>query len=373
MTTIVAPGDSDLDKAKKLYAAVQALDNTNFSRAKSKEELKQEGLKPAKRAEDTWKQKSGTGEDMAMLYLALLRGAGLTAYPMKLVNREHAVFNQNYLSWWQLNDVVIILSTGGNEIVLDPGEKMCPFQMVDWKHSGAGGIRLSDKGVVPWVTPLLPYNVNSLVRSADATLSAGGGVTARIQIVMAGQQALHWRQLALTIDEETLNHRFDQWLSTQLPSGVQAHITRFANLDDPTSNLNAFASATGAPGAATAKRLLLPGTFFSNSSDTRFIEQPNRTQPVDMHYAEAVIDRVIYHAPSGYTVETAPPASSVPWQGHAVLQIKESTAGSDVTINRTFARAFTVLQANEYGALRDFYQKVAAADQQQLVLAAPAK
>jgi hypothetical protein len=190
---------------------------------------------------------------------------------------------------------------------------------------------------------------------------------------MSGQQALFWRQLALTIDEETLNHRFDQWLSTQLPSGVQAHITRFANLDDPTSNLNAFASATGAPGTATAKRLLLPGTFFSNSSDTRFIEQPHRTQPVDMHFAEAVIDRVIYHAPSGYTVETAPQPSSVPWQSHAVLQFKESAAGSDVTINRTFARAFTVLQPDEYAALRDYYQKVAAADQQQLILDAPAK
>jgi len=39
----------------------------------------------AKRAEDTWNQKSGSGEDIALLYLALLRGAGLTAYPMKVL------------------------------------------------------------------------------------------------------------------------------------------------------------------------------------------------------------------------------------------------------------------------------------------------
>jgi hypothetical protein len=373
VTSIVAPGDSDIDKAKKLYAAVQALDNTNFSRAKGKEELKQEGLKPAKRAEDTWKQKSGSGDDMAMLYLALLRAAGLTAYPMKLVNREHALFNQNYLSWWQLNDVVIILSTGGNEIVLDPGEKMCPFQMVHWKHSGAGGIRLSDKGVVPWTTPMSAYNVNTLTRIADVTVGSGGEVTAKLQFSMAGQQALVWRQLALTIDDDTLNHRFDQWLSTQLPSGVQAHLTRFAKLDDPNSDLIAFASATGAPGSATPKRLLLPGTFFSNSSDTRFIEQPNRTQPVDMHYAQTIKDGVVYHMPTGYTVETLPQVTSLPWPNHAILQIKPSNAGSNVTLLRTFGRAFTVIPASDYGALRDFYQKVAAADQQQLVLAAPAK
>jgi len=373
VTTLVAPGDSDIDKAKKLYAAVQALDNTDLSRAKSKTELEQEGLKTAKRAEDTWKQKSGSGEDIAMLYLALLRGAGLTAYPMKLVNRDNAIFNQNYLSWWQLNDLVIILATGGNEIVLDPGEKMCPFQLVDWKHSSAGGIRFNDKGVAPWTTPQSAYDVNTLTRIADVTVSAGGEITARLQFSMAGQQALYWRQLALTIDEDTLKHRFDQWISTQLPSGVAAHLTRFARLDDPSSDLAAFASANGAPGSATPKRLLLPGTFFSNSNNTRFIEQPNRTQPVDMHYAQTTKDGVIYHMPTGYTVETMPQATSLPWPNHAMLTIKSSNAGSDVTLLRTFGRAFTVLQANEYGALRDFYQKVAAADQQQLVLDTPAR
>ena len=39
-----------------------------------------------------------------------------------------------------------------------------------------------------------------------------------------------------------------------------------------------------------------------------------------------------------------------------------------VTIVRQFARAFTTAEASEYNDLRGFYQKVATADQQQLVL-----
>ena len=80
---LIAPGDSDLDKARKLYKAVQALDNTDYSRKKSESELKQLNLKAAKRAEDTWSQKSGSSEDIALLYLAMLRAAGLTAYGMQ--------------------------------------------------------------------------------------------------------------------------------------------------------------------------------------------------------------------------------------------------------------------------------------------------
>jgi hypothetical protein len=53
--------------------------------------------------------------------------------------------------------------------------------------------------------------------------------------------------------------------------------------------------------------------------------------------------------------------------------MKTSASGSDVTATHTLSRAFSFLGADEYAPLRDFYQKVAAADQQQLVLtAAPA-
>jgi hypothetical protein len=48
--------------------------------------------------------------------------------------------------------------------------------------------------------------------------------------------------------------------------------------------------------------------------------------------------------------------------------MKSSAAGNDLTVMTALARAFTFLQPEEYGQLRDFYQKVAAADQQQLVL-----
>ena len=43
---LIAPTDSELDKAKKIYKAVQALDNTDYSRKKSESEMKQLKLRP---------------------------------------------------------------------------------------------------------------------------------------------------------------------------------------------------------------------------------------------------------------------------------------------------------------------------------------
>lgn len=368
-SSLIAPGDSDLDRARKLYVAVQALDNTDFSRKKTEAERKREGLKSTKRAEDVWNEKSGDTQEITLLYLALLKAAGLRAYPMLLVRRDRGIFNPDYLYFDQFDDVVDVMATAdGKEIVLDPGEKMCPFQMVSWKHSGAGGIRETASGVGPWVTPLLPYSANTVVRRAELTVNPDGSVSGKLQFGMAGQEALRWRQQALREDEDALNKNFDAWLTTQLPAGVQAHVTRFAKLDDATADLAAYATVSGVPGTATSKRLLLPASFFAHSEDQGFIAQPDRQLPVDMHYASVYKDGVLFHLPAGFGLETAPPATSVPWTGYAVYQMKSTPNGNDLTVTRTLARAFTLLQPDEYSPMRDFYQKVQASDQQQIVL-----
>jgi hypothetical protein len=365
---LITPGDSDLDRAKKIYVAVQALDNTDFSRKKTEAERKREGLKSTKHAEDVWNQKSGDGEEIALLYLALLKAAGVRAYPMTVVNRDRGVFNPDYLYFSQFDDVVVVLSADNKEIVLDPSEKMCPFQMVSWEHSGAGGIRETPSGVGPWATPLLPYSANVVVRRAELTVVPDGSVSGRLQFSMTGQEALRWRQESLRVDEDSLKKKFDEWLRTQLPSGVEAHVTHFAKIDDPSADLAAYATVSGMPGTATSKRLLLPASFFAHSEDQGFIAQPDRQLPVDMHYAAVYKDGVLMHLPAGLAIESAPPATAVPWSGYAVFQIKSTPNGNDLTVTRTLARAFTLLQPDEYSPMRDFYQKVNAADQQQIVL-----
>lgn len=369
---LTAPTDAPLDKAKKLYAAVQGLDNTAFSREKGKAELKAEGFREARRAEDTWKQKSGSPEDIALLYLAMLKGAGLNAYPMKVTNRQRGLFNSSYLNFDQLDDTVVVLSVDGKETVLDPGEKMCPFGVVSWQHSGAGGVRQTEKGADGWVTPLQGYAENVVTRRGEITVAVDGSMTGKLHLSMTGQEALRWRQRALRVDGDELKKEFDEWLRTQVPGSVDAHVDRFTKLDDSTGELNAYATATGTVGSSTGKRLILPASFFSFGEDRRFTEQPNRMLPVDMHFESQVKDGVLFHLPAGYTVEGAPPAASVPWPQHAVFSLKTVSGPTGVTVMNSLTRAFTFAQPDEYPALRDFYQKVATADQQQIVLTAAA-
>jgi transglutaminase-like putative cysteine protease len=368
--SLVALTDSDLDKAKKLYKAVQALDNTNYSRKKSESEIKQLKLKEVTRAEDVWNQKSGSSHDIALLYLAMLRAAGLTAYDMKVVNRNRGDFDQTVLNFSQLDDDIIILKTGGKEIFLDPGEKMCPFQTVHWKHSGATGLRQGGgdaHGVA--TTPEQTDTDNKTVRKGDITLDEHGAITGRLSVVITGQVALLWRQIAMNSDLGEFKKQFDRVLGSIVPNGVEAHVDHFDGLDDPEAGFTATVDLHGSLGVSTAKRLLIPGFFFQTRGGNPFVNQPERKEPVDMHYPDQVLDQIVYHLPANMKVEGAPSDANIQYEDHASLVAKSQTAPGQITISRAFTRSFTTAYAFQYDDIRSFYQKVAAADQAQLVLA----
>ncbi len=366
---IIAPSDSETDKAKKLYKAGEALENIDYSRKKGKSELKQLGLRVAKRAEDTWAQKSGTSQDITLLYLAMLRAAGFTAYDMRVVNRDSSLFAPAYLNFDQLDDDIVIAVIGGKEIFLDPGEKVCPFGLSHWRHSGTGGIRESADGRAAATSPLLPYTANTLSRIGDISLDEHGAVKGDFRFIMAGQEAIYWRQQSLFSDDDEVKKKFDRSLGEILPDGVEGHIDHFLGMDDPDVNLIAMVKVQCVLGSATSKRLLLPGYFFESRGHRPFVDEAQRLELIDMHYADRVIDQVIYHLPAGLTVEGAPQDAKIPYADQAVLTTKTVSAPDQITIARSLARGFTFVKAEKFQDLRDFYQKVAANDQQQLVLA----
>ncbi|HKF47928.1 MAG TPA: DUF3857 domain-containing protein [Terracidiphilus sp.] len=371
---LVAPGDTDEVKARKLYDAVQKLDNTDFTREKSASERKQEKIKQIKNAEDVWVQKSGSSDDMALLYVALARAAGLDAVPMEVVDRNRAIFDSSFLQLRQLDDYIAVVKIGGKDVFLDPGQKMCTFGILHWKHTLAGGLRPAPKGAILAVTPGNTYVQNQVQRVADLTLAPDGSVTGILRFVMGGQEALRWRQTAIRNDDDEVKKRFNEWVRGQVPDGVQVDFDHFLALGDYNSNLIGNMKVSGNLGTATGKRVFLPGQFFESHGKHPFVAEDKREIAVDVHYPERLADDVTYRLPDGFSVESSPQKATIPWPSNAQLIVASKADKNTVEIGRALAYNFTLLEAKDYASLHDFYQKVAASDQQPVVLLrAPAK
>ena len=372
---LISPSDTDQQKAMKLYAAVMKLENTDFTREKSERERKQEKLKQIKTAEDAWKQQSGNGNMLALVYIALARAAGLKAYAMWIVNRDRAIFDPGYRSTHQLDDYVVVVPLNGKDVFLDPGEKLCPFGGLHWKHMFATGLRQGEKGPSVARTPAGGYKATAVQRFAALTVAPDGAVSGSVRFVMNGPESLRWRQIAVLNDEAEVKKQFNEALDEILPDGVHADFDHFLGLEEYNSVLIAIAKVSGNIGTATGKRFFLPGQFFASHARHPFVEEETRVTPIDVHHAQLLEDEVTYSLPAGYAVESAPPPANVSWPDHGYLKIDSKAESSSITITREMANNFVLLGADEYAKLRGFYQQVASADQQQLVLvrAQPAK
>ena len=365
---MVASTDSDEQKARKIYAAVQKLDNTAFSRTKSEAERKKEKLKEIHKAEDVWKQQSGDDYEIALLYVSLARAAGLKVRPAQIVSRDRAIFDTRYFSLRQLDEYIVVLELDGKDVYLDPGQKMCPFGSLHWKHTLAGGLQLQGKDAAPILTPANSYKNAVVQRLADLTIDGSGNVTGTVRFNMSGPDALHWRQLSLENDQEEVKKQFRESIQDELPEGVQAEFDHFLALDDYNVNLVAVVKVGGNIGSATGKHFFLPGLFFEARAKHPFVAEDKRYTPVDVHYAKMELDDVTYHLPAGFNVENVPHAANTAWPEHALLKIAAQASADSVNVTRTMAYNFVILDHADYPTLHDFYQKVATADQQQIVL-----
>lgn len=368
VNTIVAAGDTDEQKARKIYAAVQALDNTDFTRAKSTQEMKAAKLKAVKNAQDVWKQKSGSSDEIALTFVALARAAGLTVYPMQVVNRDDALMDASYLVPSQLDDYIALVKLNGKEIAVDPGEKMCPFGLLAWKHALAGGLRETDDGTKLELSPAETFKQNTTERVADLTMDANGQLSGSVRYVLTGQEAMHWRQAALKNDPDEVKKEFNESVKPDLPDGVEAKLDHFLALDQYESNLMAVVNVRGVIGSATGKRIFLPAQLFEARAKHPFVAEAKRTVPVDVHYPKSVVDQVTYTLPPGLTVESTLQPISLPWQNHALLRAVSKADGNKLVVVRVLVYNYTILEPTEYSDLRDFYEKVAKADSDQIVL-----
>ncbi len=179
---------------------------------------------------------------------------------------------------------------------------------------------------------------------------------------------MRWRQASLENDATELKKRFDNELAATLPDGVVAHIDHFIGIDQPDVNLLAIVRLTGSLGIASARRLLVPGYFFETHGSVPFVNEEKRLEPVDMHFGDRVTEQMTFHLPARMTVEGAPTDTSISWPGRAEFMTKSATQPGEITLTHVLSRAFTFAKPEEYQDLRGFYQKVAAADQAQLVL-----
>jgi hypothetical protein len=364
---LVAPSDTPDQKLRKIYAAVMKLENTSYTRVHSNVEEKAQGFKEVRNTDDIWARKRGNNDQIADLFVAMARAAGMKAYVGRVTNRDRVVFLKAYLSLSQLDDDIAIVNLDGKDQFFDPGSRYCPYQHLEWRHTLTAGIRQSDGGGEIFQTAGESYNFSRTSRVADLTMDQEGSVSGTVKMTYTGAPGLRWRQRLLQGDSESLNRELRTSVERLLPSSLEVKVVSIDKLEDYEQPLVANFEVKGRLGSSTGKRLLLPAYLFEANAKPAFPHE-KREIPVSFSYPRVTQDAVRIKFPPTLTIESLPGGGQVTFPKFAVYGTKAESTPTSFTTRRDYILGEPFFMPAEYAELRSFYSKFESKDQESVVL-----
>jgi hypothetical protein len=364
---VVSPSDTPEQKARKIYAFVQSLQNLDFSPRRSEEEMKMLGLKDVRGVEDVLRQKMGDGEDLARLYLAMAREAGLNAHLMCIATRDdNSYFDEQYLNSDQLNHEIVALKLDSGLLYLDPGVRFCPFGLLFWKHADTRGLLQGDgKDAQLGDVPDSGYQDAWLVREAQLWLGSDGRLQGTVEVTYKGQRALVFRVQHWQTDEAGKKKAIEDELKRMLPENAEVQLVNRPEWDSDRDLVAKFKVSSPAASSA-GHRVLLPLDIVEHGHAPRF-PLAEREYPVGFDYPWRTTDHFQLLLPQGFRVENLPAAVSEKLP-YAIYEVKVAEQGGQIEVLRDLVMSSIIFPKKQYSEIKSFFDKVKGGDDAEVLL-----
>jgi hypothetical protein len=363
---IVSPSDSPEVKLQKIYARVQQLQNTSFEPHKAAQEAAR-NRKADENVEDVWKRGYGDSTQIAWLFLALARAAGIDASPVLLSDRRNYFFNPQSMDSGKLDAAVVVAKLNGKDVFLDPGVPFAPFGLLSWEKAGVQALKL-DKDGGSFVQTTLPESATSHIeRKADLKLSEAGELEGKITVTYTGLEGLRRRLDAYNDDDVAKKKRLEDEVKQYFPIGNDLELT---NKPEWTNSAAPLISEfhLKVPGWATVAghRVLVPIGLFGGEQKHLFVSG-NRAHPIYFEFLSQDLDDVNIQLPSGWQVTSMPKAQNQDLHVVGYSVAAENNKGT-LHLTRKLDINIVLLETKYYSPLRSFFQIVRTGDEQQIVL-----
>jgi hypothetical protein len=367
VASIVSSGDSPDRKLEKIYARCQQIRNTTYELERTEQEQKRAKEKQISNIEDVWKSGRGDGDDITLLFLGLVRAAGLEAYAVQVSTRDQHFFSKNMMRASDLNTYVVLVKVNGKDLYFDPGTLFVPFGLLPWSETSVPGLKL-DKDGGSWIqTPAPDSQASQIQRKADMKLTGDGSLEGKLTVTYSGLEASSRRVEQHNQDEVNRKKFLEDEVRAAIPVGIDVDLTNKPDWTSSSSPLIAEFTLK-VPGwvSGAGRRALLPVGLFS-APEKHLYEHTSRVHPLYFHYMSTHTDDVMIQLPLDWQVNSLP--SAVTRDAKLLLySMKVEKQAGGLHLERQMRNDLLSLDQNSYPILRNFYQAVRTADDQQIVL-----
>ncbi len=355
------------EKLHKIYSAVMALENTNYTREHDQREDKAAGMGQVTSAADVLAHGRGTPTQLTELFIGMARAAGLSAYAMWVPDRSEEIFTPMWMDTRQFDDYIAIVNIAGVDHFFDPGSRYCPYGQLAWQHTAVNGLRQTDGGTTISQTQFEPYKTNRETRVANLTMDAHGEINGSLDLSFTGAPALRWRHVALRGDDEGLRKELREHAEAMVPKTLEVEVADVKDVTEYEKPLSVRYNVKGTVGNFMGKRAVLPSDIFLTNQTATF-PHDKRENAVYFEYPHITQDAVRINLPHELAVEAVPSSAqySLPKLGVYALHVEQTPA--NFTTRREFVFGDVLVPAKDYAELRKFYAQLEAKDQEAVVL-----
>ena len=323
------------------------------------------GAAPKKRPDDMVKDRKGTAIEKNLLFINLLRCAGIHAYPLLISTRNHGRFQDQWAQLQQFNHVIAYLppSEGGSPCFLDAKNKYCPFAVLPPNDLSEKGFLVEDDSCRIVGIPA-PANVNIRRANTHATLSGNGELICRTVLAFEGYPGVSkrmalGRQKREKYVKEILESRFGEVTLDSFSIGHE---------DSIEAPLEIVMDYRVLRYAQVAGDMIYLKPVLMHRLESNPFKREKRSFPVEFNYATVSTEEVVLEIPEGYRVLEPPREVRIPFGDLQFTSTCQGDTTRKVTFQRHLASSKLVYETHEYTGLRNTYARIVNADQGQLVL-----
>jgi len=371
---LVQPGDNEETKLQKIYARVQQIRALSYEPEKTKKERKQESLKENKNVEDVLNRGYAFANEINLVFIALARAAGFQAYPVRLAARNRAFFVPERPDPYQLNSLVAEVSVGDSQLpgitaskFFDPATIHCPYGILPWDETDAGGVRIDAHEAKIQITPVAESRDAVVRREAEFHLDTEGNLHGKLSVSYEGQEALGRRLKAIDQDETERRKELEDEVQHLLAQGGNAKLLSAEGWTASGAPLKAqFEIQVPSFATRAGQRLMMPVAIFHSTGQQPFAST-RRVNPIYFEYPKESYEQVKLELPPGMQIESLPSPTKIE-RGPTVYESWSTKQGNVVELKRTLKMTVYYVPAERYSAIKQFFEQIRAGDEQQAVL-----
>ena len=372
---LTANSKTELDKIRAIARFVQSLQYISIDIGVGKGN----GYRPHA-ASQVLAKAYGDCKDKANLMRSMLKTLNITAYPVAIYLGDPTRVREEWASPVQFNHCIIAIrisdETQAPSVIQHPTlGRLLIFDATD-EHTAIGDLPEDEQGSWALIMagdsggltrmPALSPELSQLDRHANVVLSPDGSITASVKEKSTGQTAVSERRAFKRLSSTEYKGMIEQWVTR---GATAAKISKLVPLDDASSgSFDLDVDFTAAFYAQSMQdRLLVFKPAIVSRRESLFLTDAKRSHAVVLD-ARSFNETVSVKLPAGFAVDELPDPIKLDTPFGSYKTSYEVKDG-ELLFTRVLAQRAGTIPVDQYPAVRNFFEKIRAADQAPVVLA----